>query len=98
MMAHPELEGAVWVHHAVPQRTLLLYPESVTEEEIHSLENLRGIPINVNRELHLSKIARAWNSFYDKHPVASKQELLDFATEIDREYGRYFNPSIGGSK
>jgi len=90
--AHPELDGKVWVHHAVPQKALALYPDSVTNEEIHSLENLRGIPLESNREVHLSRITSEWNAFYNTHRVASKQELLDFATKIDSRYGHLFIP------
>jgi hypothetical protein len=66
--ANPELKGQVFVHHAVPQKTLATYFDEVTEAEIHSLENLRGIPNELNSSLHLSQIAREpskarpWNS------------------------------------
>jgi hypothetical protein len=45
-------------HHAVEQQTLILYPSQVTAAEIHSLENLRGIPIEANAELHQRGPAR----------------------------------------
>jgi hypothetical protein len=61
---------------------------------LHSLENLRGIPNDVNSGLHLSAIRREWNSFYQSHPTATRQELLDFATHIDDKYGELFNPPI----
>jgi hypothetical protein len=90
--AHPEIDGDFWVHHAVPQKTLDLYPNSVTPAEIHSLENLRGIPLKSNREVHLQRITKEWNAFYNNHRVASKQELLDFASHIDGQYGHLFVP------
>jgi len=90
--AHPELEGKVWVHHAVPRKVLTRYPGVIAEEEMHSLENLRGIPLDVNRDVHLSQIAKEWNAFYDKNQTASKKQLLDFATEIDGRFGHLFNP------
>jgi hypothetical protein len=90
--AYPDLDGTVWVHHAVPKQALKRYPGAMMEEELHSFENLRGIPLDRNRDLHLSKIAIAWNGFYRTHAVASKQDLLDFATEIDTRYGHLFNP------
>ena len=52
--ANPELQGKVIVHHAVEQQVLKRYPGVVTEAEIHSLENLRGIPKALNSDLHLS--------------------------------------------
>lgn len=42
--ANPELKGEVVVHHAVEQQVLKRYPGVVKNEEMHSLENLRGIP------------------------------------------------------
>jgi hypothetical protein len=89
---HPDLDGEVWVHHAIPQKVLKQYPNVVGEAELHSYENLRGIPLDVNSEVHLRDIATAWNAFYKSHPTTSKQELLDFATEIDGRFGHYFNP------
>jgi hypothetical protein len=62
--AHPALRDKVVVHHAVEQQVLKRYPGLFTEAEIHSLNNLRGVPKSINAELHLSKIRRAWNDFY----------------------------------
>jgi hypothetical protein len=90
--AHPELEGKVWVHHAVEQQVLTRNRGVVTESEIHSLENLRRIPNTVNSEIHLSKIRIMWNEFYRKHPTATKQQLLDHATHIDNTLGSGFTP------
>jgi hypothetical protein len=44
--AHPELEeikDQIIVHHAVEKVVLTRFPGIVTKEEIHSIENLRGI-------------------------------------------------------
>ena len=93
---HPELEGRVVVHHAVPQRALTLYPGEVTEAQIHSLENLRSIPKEVNSELHLRQIGSEWRNFYKANPNATKSQLLQKATEIDAKYGSQFRPPAGG--
>lgn len=54
--AHPELDGKMFVHHAVEKQAAKRYPDAaVTSAEMHSLENLRGIPNDINSELHLSK-------------------------------------------
>jgi len=74
---------------------LTRYPGVVTEEQIHSLENLRGIPNEVNSDLHLSQIRREWNQFYRQTPNATQEQLLQKATEIDTKYGNQFNPPIG---
>ncbi|MCR3721190.1 MULTISPECIES: putative T7SS-secreted protein [Prauserella salsuginis group] len=92
---HPDLEGKVVVHHAVEQKALKQYPDNgITAAEMHSYENLRGIPKESNSRLHLSEIRKDWNDFYEKHPNATTEELLDFATHIDNKYGHEFNPPV----
>ncbi|MCH5345342.1 MAG: hypothetical protein J1E64_15050 [Acetatifactor sp.] len=54
------------VHHSVEQQVLKRYPGLFTAEEINAYEMLRGIPKEVNSDLHLSKIRTAWNNFYKK--------------------------------
>ena len=92
----PQLEGKVVVHHAIEQQTLTRYPGLLSEAEIHSLENLRGIPKSLDSTLHKSYIAKEWNEFYRLNPAAAvtKQKLLDKATEIDRKFGHLFQPSL----
>ena len=96
--SNPELKGEVIVHHGVPQKTLELYPDDVTESEIHSIENLRGIPKELNSNLHLSQIAKEWNEFYDENLKATQEQLLQKATEIDLKYGGWFKPPVGGGE
>lgn len=102
---YPEAKGKVFVHHAVEQNILKGKTiGSFIGEEIHSLENLRGIPNELNRELHLSKIRIAWNEFHekfkdkdkgkDKGKVPTRQQILDRKNEIDDMYGHLFNPPI----
>ncbi|WP_185761808.1 hypothetical protein [Xanthomonas phaseoli] len=92
--ANPGLEGNVVVHHAVEQQVLTRYPGVAAPEQIHSLENLRGIPKEVNSDLHLSTIRREWNKFYRETPNATLPQLLRKATEIDSKYGSQFNPKV----
>ncbi len=94
--AHPELKGKVIVHHAIPQKVIVRYPNVLTEAEIQSLENLRGIRKEINPELHLSKIAIEWNDFYRANPIATKAQLLQKATDIDLQFGAQFTPPTGG--
>ena len=94
--ANPTLEGEVVVHHAIPQKVLTQYPGVITEAELHSLENLRGIPKAVNSKVHLSDIAKEWNEFYRTHQTATKAQLLQKATEIDLKFGTQFTPPVGG--
>jgi hypothetical protein len=100
--ANPELEGQVVVHHAVEQQVLTRYPGVVSETEIHSLENLRGIPNAINGEVHLSQIRIEWNSFYRPFEASgtapSQAQLLHKATEIHAKYGSRFMPPVGGGQ
>lgn len=65
-----------------------------TESEMHSLENLRGIPKEINSDLHLSKIRKEWNRFCKQFPNPTKEELLNKRLEIDKKYGDLFNPPL----
>lgn len=95
--ANPDIDPSkVVVHHAVEQQTLKLYPNEVSPEEIYSLENLRGVPTEVNSELHLRTIRNELDDFYLANPNATKADLLQKATEIDRKYGAQFTPPVGG--
>ena len=66
----------------------------VTASEIHSLANLRGIPLAMNSRVHLSQIRKAWNGFYKQFPNPTKQQLLDFATQVDDQFGHLFDPPV----
>ena len=94
--ANPDLKGQVAVHHAVEQQAIKRkYPElGISSNEMHSLDNLRGIPHGINSEVHLSKIQKEWDDFYFDNPSPTKQDLLDKATEIDGKFGHQFNPPV----
>ncbi len=92
--AHPKLKGKVVVHHAVEQQVAKRYPGLFTKAEINSLENLRGIPLDRNNELHLSIIRRLWNRFYKNNPNPTRDDLLRQATKIDDDYGHLFDPVL----
>ncbi|MGZ3885247.1 MAG: hypothetical protein ACXVPD_13925, partial [Bacteroidia bacterium] len=92
--AFPETEGKVVVHHAIEQDILEKFPGLITESEMHSLQNLRGIPKELNPQLHLGDIRKIWNRFYKDFPVSTRQQLLDKATEIDNLFGHLFYPPI----
>ena len=91
---YPHLKGKVVVHHAVEQQMLKKYPKLFTKVEIHSLDNLRGIPKELNNTLHLSKIRMYWDNFYSKFPNSTKQQILDYAKFIDKEVGHLFIPPL----
>ena len=92
------------VHHAVEQKVIdVEYPGLVSEAEMHSLQNLRGIKRGLvdpltGKEFHRSTIRMQWNRFYKDYKSLgrwpTKQELLDFATHIDDVYGHLFTPPV----
>jgi hypothetical protein len=85
-------------HHAVEQQVIIKYPGIISDVEMQSINNLRGIPKDINSEVHLSAIRKEWNDFYkyfDQTGTApTKQQLLDKATEIDNKFGYLFNPPL----
>jgi hypothetical protein len=96
--ANPGVPRETVVHHAVEQRTLKMYPGLISESEMHSLQNLRGIPKSKNNELHLSIIRKEWDDFYLKNPTTTKKKLLNKAMEIDRKWGSNFIPPLKFTK
>ncbi len=89
-----QFEDRIFVHHAVEQQVLIKYPNLFSEEEINSIENLRGIPSPLNNTVHLSDIRKLWNDFYAAHPTATRQEVVEWANVIDGLYGYSFIPEI----
>ncbi|MFC7625155.1 hypothetical protein [Microlunatus sp. GCM10028923] len=94
--AHPDIADSVVVHHAVEQQAMRKYPSAgITPNQMHSLENLRGIPKgDVNNKVHLSGLRKDWNRFYRDNPEATQQQLLDYATKLDEKYGSHFDPQV----
>ena len=86
------------MHHSIEQQVLTRYPGLFTQDEINAYEMLRGIPNELNNNLHLSKIRKEWNDFYKKVDAGevplTKESFLNKAKEIDRMFGRQFNPVI----
>ncbi|SDD85892.1 hypothetical protein [Glycomyces harbinensis] len=92
---NPHLKGKVVVHHAVEQNVLKKFKGRFTPSQMHSIENLRGIPKGkVNGAVHLSEIRKDWNKFYKANPNATSQQILDHATEVDLRFGTNFNPKV----
>ncbi|RZM77786.1 hypothetical protein [Leptolyngbya iicbica] len=92
--AFPHLEGKVVVHHAIERNVLKNYPGLIDELEMHSLQNLRGIPKELNNSLHLSEIQKIWKRFYKSHPTPTREDLIQQAAQIDDLFGHLFNPPI----
>jgi hypothetical protein len=57
------------------------------------LENLRGIPNSTG--IH-GIITGRWTAWYNTHPNFTIQQALDYAKELDDEFGHLFVPPIRG--
>ncbi|WP_181165771.1 hypothetical protein [Mesorhizobium sp. B2-4-12] len=93
--ANPNLEGEVVVHHAAERQVWERYPDLFAADEMHSLQNLRGIPKGLDSLLHKIVFRFEWDQFYEAHPEATRRQVLDYVTYIDQKYGHLFNPPIG---
>jgi hypothetical protein len=87
------------VHHAVEQQVLQLYPGVVTESEMNSLPNLRGMPLgDAGNQLHQGTLRAEWDAFYlrmeQEGRAPTKDELLQEARILDDKYGSQFVPPI----
>ncbi|MCW1916477.1 hypothetical protein OJ996_23015 [Luteolibacter sp. GHJ8] len=92
--AYEEYEGRVVIHHSVEQRYSEDQGGFIDPTKIHSLEVLRGIPLELVRVLHGKIIQMEMNDFRRRNADPSEQDLLDFASEIDARFGQYFLPVI----
>lgn len=81
------------VHHAVPQWVQTRYAHlGITNNQMHSLENLRGIPNNNSLD-HVT-ITNYWEAFYNSNQNANIGEIMDFVKFIDDEFGHLFVPPV----
>ncbi|MFF1880215.1 hypothetical protein ACFVVC_01935 [Pseudarthrobacter sp. NPDC058196] len=93
--ANPGIDpSATIVHHAVEQQVSRLYPGLFSRDEINSLFNLRGIPKDINSDLHLSQLRMDWNDFYEMNPNASREQILEYKNKLDKIYGNQFTPKV----
>jgi hypothetical protein len=100
----PDIRVNMQVHHAIPQATLSRFPAlGIDPKQMHSLENLRGIPNTVlapdgsGDELH-TFITRMWEQDffpnYGPGNIPTMQEMNYFAKQIDDQFGHLFNPPV----
>ena len=107
--AYPHLLGKVVVHHAIEKFVLQQtwrgrpnpYYGMFTDQEIHRLGNLRGIPKGrINSRMHNATegIRGEWNRFYAAHPTRRSVTKADFhkeAARIDLRFGTFFANRAG---
>jgi|LakMenE01Jun11ns_1017448.scaffolds.fasta_scaffold9926369_3 hypothetical protein len=92
---NPSLNGKVVVHHRIEQQVLTKYKKLFTKEELNAIGNLRGIPKDLNNQLHNSFIRKAWNIFYKANPNPTARDIINYADGIDIIVGGHFLPNIG---
>lgn len=95
--ANPDVDmSTVVVHHAVERNALTRFPGLFDEYELHSIENLRGIPKTINSEVHLRAIRKEWDAFAgrigDGRLRPTRGDVLEEATRIDEMFGHLFTP------
>ncbi|MBZ9979179.1 hypothetical protein [Mesorhizobium sp. BR-1-1-10] len=83
------------VHHGGEQQIIDRYPGLFAEEELNSIENLRGIHKKIDVNLHKKVIRAEWNDFLRSHPRTTRREFFEKITEVDKKYGHLFDPPIG---
>src|SRR5262249_25636149 len=87
------------VHHAVEQQLLTKWSTlNISASEIHSLENLRGLPPGqAGRDLH-QLITNDWENWIRDWEAAGKvptrEDVLSMAKTIDDDFGYLFIPPI----
>ena len=99
--AFPGVRVNMQVHHASPKAITNKYPNlMVSANQMHSVENLRGIsndqlePGGSGKKLH-QHITNRWQTFYDQIPnILDIDQIFDFAKIIDDDYGHLFIPPI----
>ena len=107
--AFPELVddlGNMEIHHAIPRRMLMpeFSPVGITPNQMHSLENLRGIakttldPDGSGLKLHQVITNRWQQNFFPQYvnsgTIPSMAEINAFAKQIDDLYGDLFTPPV----
>lgn len=70
----------------------------MTKEEMHAVENLRGIPKALDTTLHQKHIHKRWNKFRRENAAATKAQLELLRDEIDAEVGHLFIPPRGKNR
>ena len=95
----PDLRTDMQIHHAAPRALLSRYPNlSISQNQMHSIENLRGIPNSLKFtkpdgqviSLH-QHITNLWNTFYNNNTnVTNISTIFNEAKKIDDQYGHLF--------
>ncbi len=69
--------------HRIPLETLYRYPGAFTRSELDSSANLRHVDLKTMNGQKLETLRYQWVTFYVDHPQATKEQIADWAKEID---------------
>ncbi|MBZ9871885.1 hypothetical protein LB542_13585 [Mesorhizobium sp. BR1-1-9] len=83
------------VHHSAERQIWGRFPSLFAKDEMHSLQNLRGVPKELDGLLHKIIFRYEWDTFYASNREPIRQQVLDYMTYIDKKYGHLFSPPIG---
>ncbi|MDX8468921.1 hypothetical protein RFM26_24740 [Mesorhizobium sp. VK23B] len=86
------------IHHQAEQQLLKRILDFLSEKRINSVENLRGIPKDLNEILHLIILRRENDEFHARYPHPTEQQILDHSTMMDKKYGHHFIPPVGKNR
>lgn len=91
---YPQHWKKVNIHHARPRFILRYYPGLMTEEQMHAVGNLRGIPKHLDIQLHQRDLHMEWNWFKQHHKSPTLDDIDRFVEKLDAKYGHLFLPPI----
>ena len=92
LTAHPEYRSyhkLFEVHHRIPQDVLTRYPELFSHREIHDASNLVGIARDTKAHEPIKKL---WENYFKTHRQPSRNDIIDFASNIDAAEKRHYLP------
>lgn len=92
LTAHPEYRNypkPFEVHHRIPQDVLEKHPNLFSHQEIHDASNLIGIARDTKAH---GPIKWLWDDYIKTHPKPTRQNIIDFANEIDEANKRHYLP------
>ncbi|MCA0315116.1 MAG: hypothetical protein LCH63_14970 [Candidatus Melainabacteria bacterium] len=72
--------------HAIPLSVLQKYPTLFTYLELTSPAHFRSIANKKIRTEEIAKLREPWLRFFDSHPSASKQQILELEKELDLRF------------
>lgn len=82
-----EPNAKCFAFHAIPLSVLQKYPTLFTYLELTAPAHFRSVAINKIKASEIAKLREPWLRFFDSHPSASKQQVLELEKELDIKFG-----------